>query len=155
MNTKLASLVRRVVVVALAAAPVAVLAVTAAPKDAYAINSCSKVDIYIKNSHPSGDPIKIVYIKYQVNGAGSWYKEGLANKVPNSGNTASWADQDLGSFNEGSAGKFRVYFQRQLTAGLIPTYDDTHYVELDKMSETCTDGRDYHFNVQETGTKGE
>jgi len=137
---------------------IAILVVAAAcfASNAAAINPCSDVDVAVSNNHPSKDPIKIVYLKYQVNGGGSWYKEDLADKTPNNGNSSSWADQDLQDMPEGSGGKFRVHFKRQLTSGLVPTYGDTYYLELDRDgANKCTDGRLYTFDINASGTKGE
>lgn len=133
----------------------AAAAVVCAASNASAINACSNVDVSVKNHHPSNDPVKVVYMKYQVNGAGSWYKEDLADKVPNSGNTVSWSNQDLQNLPEGSGAKFRVYYKRQLTSGVIPTYGDTYYVDFDRTGSSCTDGRSYTFDITTTGTKGE
>jgi hypothetical protein len=136
------------------ALPFGAAALAGAPGEAQAINPCSNVDITVDNEHPSGDPIKIVYLKYQVNGAGSFYTEGLDDKTPNNGNQVSWSNQDLGDANEGSGLVFRVYFKRQLTSGFIPTYDDTRYQEFERLANGCTDGRSYFFTVDETGILG-
>lgn len=132
-----------------------VSAILSVAGSAAAINKCSNVDVSATNSHPSGDPVKVVYIKYQVNGAGTWYKEDLADKVPNSGNSVSWSNQDLQNLTEGSGAKFRVYFKRQLTSGTIPSYGDTHFQEYDRLNVGCTDGRSYAFTINTTGTAGE
>ncbi|MEZ4294698.1 MAG: hypothetical protein R3B70_06955 [Polyangiaceae bacterium] len=134
---------------------VAALSILGVAGTAAAINKCANVDIKATNKHPSGDPVKVLYVKYQVNGAGSWYKEDFSDKVPNNGNTVSWSNQDLQNLPEGSGANFRVYFKRQLTSGTIPKYDDTHFQEFTRTGSTCTDGRSYSFTIDSVGTKGE
>ena len=154
MSTKLVLAVRRALAISLFALPVSLAVTASAPNEAAALNPCSNVDISVTNNHPSHNAIRITYIKYQVNGAGSWYKEGLNNTVPNYGVTATWNNQDLGSFPEGSNAKFRVYFEEQLSGGLFPTYGAMHYQEFDRTGQTCNDGRSYSFTVNSTGTQG-
>lgn len=154
MSSKLASTVRRAFAVALFALPCGLAITAASPTEAVALNPCNNVDISVTNNHPSKNPIRISYIKYQVNGAGSWYKEGFTNSVPNYGVTAKWSNQDLGSFPEGSNAKFRVYFEEQLSGGTFPRYDSMHYQEFDRTGQACKDGRSYTFTVDSAGTPG-
>jgi hypothetical protein len=121
---------------------------------ASAFNPCSNVDITVNNEHPSGNPVKILSLEYQDNGAGSWYTEGLADKVPNHGDSAFWSNQDLGDLPEGSGALFRVCFKEQLTGGLFPTYGSTHFLQYDRTGSSCTDGRSYTFTIDANGTLG-
>jgi hypothetical protein len=125
----------------------------AAPS-ASAINPCSNVDITVDNEHPSGNPVKILCLKYEVNGAGSWYTEGLDNKVPNSGVSAVWSNQDLQDLPEGSGARFRVLFQEQLSGGLFPSFGPIQHLEYDRTGSSCTDGRSYTFTIDANGIPG-
>ena len=109
---------------------------------------CDHVDISVTNRHPSGDPIKVLYVEYW--DGWEWVNEGLANKVPNQNVEVSWSDQGLKFLPEGWGPWWRVYFKRQLTGGFFPTYDDTRYQEFDRTNHACEDGDSYSFTVDET-----
>ncbi len=125
---------------------------------------CLNVDISVTNEHPSGDPIKVLYVRYARlafdYGAGAWvtnwYKEGLDDKVPNQNATVTWHNQDLQGMWD-LATSWRVYFKRQLTGGVFPTYGDTLYQEFDRTGHACDSDADdsYTFVVNQSGTPGE
>ncbi len=110
---------------------------------------CDHVDISVTNKHPSGDPIKVLYVEYWNGWA--WVSEGLENKVPNQNVTVTWNNQNLNSLDEGFVSWWRVYFKRQLTGGWFPSYDDTHYQEFDRSNHPCEDYDSFSFTVDESG----
>jgi len=133
------------------AASLAVLAVAGA---AHAYDTeCENVDISVTNKHPSGDPIKVTRIAYFLdNEALGWEFEGLANKVPNPNVTVTWNNQDLNWMPENYAASWRVYYERQLTGGWFPSYDDEVYQEFARPNHLCHDGDSYSFTIDEWGT---
>lgn len=150
MSSKFGHIARSVVIAAFSLAPAAFAAgsVIVTPRDAYAINTCKKVDIKITNSHSSKLPIKILRVEYQVNGSGSWYKEDLANSVLNQGVQGTWQNQKLQNLPEGSAAKFRVIYKVKLTDGVIPKFSEARHQEFDRLNDRCGDGQSYKFTVQ-------
>ena len=132
------------------------LTLVSAPHSALAADAdkCQDVTIKVENEHPSGNAIRILYIKYQKDGTGDFFEEGLNNAVPNVGVEAIWRNQTLQNAPENYGYVFRVYFQEQLSSGTFPTYDVTHYQEFSRLGSTCVDGRSYTFTVSDYGIIG-
>jgi hypothetical protein len=135
-------------------ASLASLTVLAVAGAAHAYDTeCENIDISVTNEHPSGDPIKVTRIAYDLdNEVLGWEFEGLGDKVPNQNVTVTWNNQDLGSMPENYATTWRVYYERQLTDGWFPTYGDEVYQEFSRLNHRCHDGDAYSFAIDEWGT---
>ncbi len=143
----------------LSAAALAVLGITAVAGSAHATQAgekCSDIDISVTNRHPSGDPIKVLYVEYWTDWSPvaewHWETEGLDNKVLNPSVTVTWNNQTLEAMYDGEVGTYwRVYYKRQLTGGLFPSYGDTHYQQFERFDHPCEDGDSYSFTVDDWG----
>ncbi|MCA9592897.1 MAG: hypothetical protein KC776_06285 [Myxococcales bacterium] len=133
----------RKVVAALALASFGLVGAAATP--AAAGQSCNKVDVEVINNASSGVSIKVTKLSYAVGASSSTYHtEGLTNKVlSRNGGRADWSNQNFQNAPEGSPLKFRIYYKLDTGRG----WGSERFQEFDRTGSTCTDNRDYTFNI--------